>query len=182
MAVQTLTPSGIVWGSVALLAGATVAGWILLAGDGRGPGALGFRLSRDMGPEAGKGLVLKMLVGLAVGPGSVLLGRDVALLDPDLLFGDLFAPLVSLAVAVILFPLAVEVAWNASLSPRPFVMAIALAASLSFVTPIGYQTNLMVMGPGGYRPRDYMKAGLPLALLVMVTALTLIPWAWKFRL
>lgn len=66
VAVQTLTPSGIVWGSAALLAGATVAGWILLAGDGRGPGALGFRLSRDMGPEAGKGLVLGVLVGLAV--------------------------------------------------------------------------------------------------------------------
>ena len=53
------------------------------------------------------------------------------------------------AVAAMLLPLAVAVAWQGGFSPRPFVMAITMAASLSFVTPIGYQTNLMVMGPGG---------------------------------
>ncbi len=84
------------------------------------------------------------------------------------------------AVAAMLFPLAVAMAWEGGYSPRPFVMAITTAASLSFVTPIGYQTNLMVMGPGGYRPVDYLKCGFPLAIVVGVTALTLIPMIWPF--
>ncbi|MCG8587134.1 MAG: SLC13 family permease [Pirellulales bacterium] len=86
------------------------------------------------------------------------------------------------AVAVMLFPLAVAIAASGGYSPRPFIMAIALAASLSFLTPIGYQTNLMVMGPGGYRPRDYLRAGWPVALVVAVTAIALIPVVWPFEL
>jgi len=85
------------------------------------------------------------------------------------------------AVAAMLFPLAVAVADSGSYSPRPFIIAITLAASLSFITPIGYQTNLMVMGPGGYRPRDYMKCGLPLATILAVVALLLIPRIWPFH-
>jgi len=81
-----------------------------------------------------------------------------------------------------LFPLAVKVAWLGDYSPRPFVMAMAIAASLSFLTPVGYQTNLMVMGPGGYQMRDYLRAGAPLAALVMITALLLIPQIWPFGL
>ncbi len=86
------------------------------------------------------------------------------------------------AVAIMLFPIAVGIAAAGGFSPRPFVMAIALAASLSFLTPIGYQTNLMVMGPGGYRPRDYLRVGWPMALIVAVVALVLIPVAWPFEL
>jgi len=62
------------------------------------------------------------------------------------------------------------------------VMAISLAASLSFLSPIGYQTNLMVMGPGGYQPRDYLRVGWPLALLIGVVAMILIPVVWPFEL
>jgi len=86
------------------------------------------------------------------------------------------------AVAAMLFPLGVAMAAAGGFSPRPFVMAIALGASLSFITPIGYQTNLMVMGPGGYHPRDYLRAGWPLAVIVSVTALLLIPRIWPFAL
>jgi di/tricarboxylate transporter len=86
------------------------------------------------------------------------------------------------AVAVMLFPFGVAMAAAGGYSPRPFVMAIALAASLSFLTPIGYQTNLMVMGPGGYRPRDSLRVGWPLALLMAGTAITLIPQVWPFAL
>ncbi len=86
------------------------------------------------------------------------------------------------AVAVMLFPIGVAMAAASGLNPRPFVMAIALAASMSFLTPIGYQTNLMVMGPGGYRPRDYLRAGWPVALLVGITAWILIPVFWPFEL
>jgi di/tricarboxylate transporter len=84
------------------------------------------------------------------------------------------------AVAAMLFPLAVALAWQGDYNPRPFVMAVALAASLSFITPIGYQTNLMVMGPGGYRPMDYFRAGLPVTIVVTLTALFFIPKMWPF--
>ncbi len=82
------------------------------------------------------------------------------------------------AVAAMLFPIAVSVAMAGNYNPRPYVIAVTLAASLSFITPIGYQTNLMVMGPGGYRPSDYLKCGLPLAIAVSITALVLIPLIW----
>ncbi|MEM8865133.1 MAG: SLC13 family permease, partial [Planctomycetota bacterium] len=88
----------------------------------------------------------------------------------------------NIAVASMMIPLAISVAAAADLNPRPFIMAIAVSASLSFATPIGYQTNLMVMGPGGYHPRDYLKVGLPLALLTGITAWALIPWIWQFDL
>jgi di/tricarboxylate transporter len=84
-------------------------------------------------------------------------------------------------VAAMMFPIAVALAATAGWDPRPFVMAITVAASSSFITPIGYQTNLMVMGPGGYEPRDYLRVGAPLALLMMVTALVLIPLIWPFK-
>ncbi len=83
------------------------------------------------------------------------------------------------AVAAMMFPLAVATAAAGGYSPRPFVMTILLGASLTFLTPIGYQTNLMVMGPGGYRPRDYLRAGWPLAVLVGLTILVLVPRVWS---
>ncbi len=86
------------------------------------------------------------------------------------------------AVAIIMFHFAVDMATAGGFSPRPFVMAIALAASLSFLSPIGYQTNLMVMGPGGYQPRDYLRVGWPLALVMAAVALVLIPLVWPFAL
>lgn len=75
------------------------------------------------------------------------------------------------AVAAIMIPIVISIAVSSGTSPRPFIMAVALAASLAFVTPIGYQTNLMVMGPGGYRPGDYVKCGLPLSIAVATTAI-----------
>jgi di/tricarboxylate transporter len=86
------------------------------------------------------------------------------------------------AVAATLLPLAIGVAEAGQYNPRPFIMAIALAASLSFLTPLGYQTNLMVLGPGGYRPPDYLRAGAPVTFAVAVTALILIPMIWPFSL
>jgi len=86
----------------------------------------------------------------------------------------------NVAVAALLFPLVIAVAEAGGYSPRPFIIAISIAASLSFITPIGYQTNLMVMGPGGYRPLDYVKIGLPMALITATIALLLIPRIWAF--
>ena len=82
------------------------------------------------------------------------------------------------AVAAMLLPLAIEVAAQGNVNPRPYIIAVTLAASLSFITPIGYQTNLMVMGPGGYRPVDYLRVGIPLALVVGITALATIQLWW----
>ncbi len=87
----------------------------------------------------------------------------------------------NVAVASMMIPLSISVASAGGLSPRPFIMAVAIAASLSFATPIGYQTNLMVMGPGGYHPRDYLRVGGPLTLLCAATALCLIPVWWPLR-
>ena len=86
----------------------------------------------------------------------------------------------NVAVAAVMVYVAIGLASNLDVSPRPFIMAVTLAASLSFISPIGYQTNLMVMGPGGYRPRDYLRAGLPLSLCVATVALLLIPIIWPF--
>ena len=85
------------------------------------------------------------------------------------------------AAAVLIFPVAVAGAEALGVSPTPFVVAIMVAASAAFTTPIGYQTNLMVLGPGGYRFMDYVRFGLPLNLLVMVTALLVIPRVWPLH-
>jgi len=84
------------------------------------------------------------------------------------------------AAAVLMFPIAYAVAGDIGVSFMPFAIAIMLAASASFATPIGYQTNLMVMGPGGYRFSDYLKMGLPLNLVTAVVAVAVIPLVWPF--
>lgn len=72
------------------------------------------------------------------------------------------------AAAVLVFPIALSVAGDAGLDPRPVILAVAIAASTSFLTPIGYQTNTMVYGPGGYRFSDYARLGFPLTILVVI--------------
>ncbi|MDN3522107.1 SLC13 family permease [Halomonas ramblicola] len=84
------------------------------------------------------------------------------------------------AAAVLMFPIAVAVAEQLGVSFMPFTIAIMFAASASFMTPLGYQTNLMVLGPGGYRFTDYLRLGAPLSLLVGITAVGLIPLVWGF--
>jgi len=88
----------------------------------------------------------------------------------------------NVAVASIMIKIAISVAVVGGYDPRPFIIAVTLAASLSFITPIGYQTNLMVMGPGGYHPRDFWRVGWPLAALLTACALVLIPLLWPFAL
>ncbi len=79
------------------------------------------------------------------------------------------------AAAALMFPFAMQVSQTLEVSYMPFVIAVMIAASSGFATPIGYQTNLMVYGPGGYRFSDYVKVGVPLDILIGVVALTLIP-------
>jgi di/tricarboxylate transporter len=79
------------------------------------------------------------------------------------------------AAAVLMFPIAVGLAQEAGINPMPFIVAITVAASCEFSTPIGYQTNLMVMGPGGYRWLDYTRFGGPLTLICGVLCVVLAP-------
>jgi di/tricarboxylate transporter len=84
------------------------------------------------------------------------------------------------AAAVLVFPIAMAAAHGFGLDPRPFAIAIAVGASASFLTPIGYQTNTMVYGPGGYRFGDYARLGLPLTLLVVVLTAWIVPLYFGF--
>ena len=84
------------------------------------------------------------------------------------------------ATAIIMTPITLAASANLGLDPRPFIFAICYAASASFITPIGYQTNLMVYGPGGYKFSDYIRVGLPLSITLWVMAVILIPILWPF--
>ncbi len=82
------------------------------------------------------------------------------------------------ATAVIMAPIAVSVAQGVGGSPDAFLMAVAVGASCAFLTPIGHQSNTLVMGPGGYRFGDYWRLGLPLELLIIVLSVPLLAWIW----
>jgi di/tricarboxylate transporter len=84
------------------------------------------------------------------------------------------------AAAVLMFPFCLETARLYGADPKPFLIGLILSASASFMTPIGYQTNMMVYGPGGYRFTDFLKIGAPLNLLLAIVAVILIPQIWGF--
>jgi di/tricarboxylate transporter len=84
------------------------------------------------------------------------------------------------AAAALMFPLAMSTAASLNVSPMPFVITVMMAASAGFATPIGYQTNLMVYGPGGYKFSDYVRLGVPLDLLIWAITVTLTPIFFPF--
>jgi len=84
------------------------------------------------------------------------------------------------AAAVMTFPIAWQTAADLGANPLPFIMAICVAASCGFASPMGYQTNLMIYGPGGYKFSDYLRFGGPLNLIVMVLTIVLAPLIWPF--
>lgn len=151
--------------------------------------------------DARQAIEWPVLVGIAAsfGLGTALESAGIARSFADLLATSTqgYGPIASLAAiylgtmllnelitnngaAALAFPFAIEVAKKLDVSPRPFVVAIALAASYAFASPIGYQTHMMVYGPGGYRFVDFMRVGIPLNVLLWIAAVMMIPWIWPF--
>ncbi len=132
-----------------------------------------FGLSEALTRTGAAGGVAAGLVAVtaSLGPMAVLAGVYV--------LGTTFSLFISnAAAAALIFPIAHTTAVDAGLDPRPFAVALAMAASAAFATPMGYQTNLMVYGPGGYRFTDFVRVGLPLNLLTFLVAMAVIPWVW----
>jgi di/tricarboxylate transporter len=84
------------------------------------------------------------------------------------------------AAAVLLAPIALNIASDLGVSPYPLAMTVAVAASAAFLSPVAHPANLLVMGPGGYRFSDYLKVGLPLTLVVLVVVMLVLPIFWPF--
>ena len=82
------------------------------------------------------------------------------------------------ATAILILPIAISAALELGVNPKPFIIAVCFGASACFATPIGYQTNLLVYGPGGYRFGDFLKLGIPLNLIVLLLGTLLIPVIW----
>ena len=86
----------------------------------------------------------------------------------------------NVAALTILFPIALSAAFQMGVSPKPFLIAILIASVSSFATPNGYMTNLIVQGAGGYKYKDYIKAGLPLNIIFLIICVLLVPYFWEF--
>ena len=82
------------------------------------------------------------------------------------------------ATAVIAAPIAVQIAERLHVSPDPFLMGVAVAASCAFLTPIGHKNNTLILGPGGYRFGDYWRMGLPLEILIVIISVPMLLWVW----
>jgi len=95
------------------------------------------------------------------------------------LLTSVLSELINHAVAVVVTPVAIGLALSLGVDPRPLVIAVMIAASATFATPISYQTNMMVYGPGGYRFTDFLRVGIPLNLSVGLIASALIPVFWQ---
>ncbi len=155
------------------------------------------------GSEALRSIELQviLLVGAALGIGKALEVSGAASYIANSILGTVGStnPVVILAViyvltvvlseflsnnatAAMMGSLALATAAQMNVNPRPFLIAVTIAASCAFASPIGYQTNLMVLNAGGYKFMDYVKVGLPLNFLCMIVALIVIPLAWTFEL
>jgi di/tricarboxylate transporter len=118
------------------------------------------------------------LIVEGVSPGLSTLPAPLILFVVFLMTSTLTEIVSNNAVAVIMTPIAISLGAALGLDPRPLVVAVMIAASCAFATPIGYQTNTLVYGPGGYKFSDFMRVGIPLNLSVAVLASIVIPFIW----
>lgn len=192
------------WPALALFAALLVlmtTGWVSTVVAAGGVAFLMVALGCISASEARRTVEWQVLVTIAAafGIGTALENSGAAAAIADAAFGSMkdLGPVFALAAiyvvvslmtelitnnaaAVLLFPFCLETAEIYDASPRPFIMALVLAASASFMTPIGYQTNMMVYGPGGYRFGDFVRFGAPLNALLAIVAIALVPWIWPF--
>ncbi len=164
-------------------AGAAVALRCIAPGDARSAidlsvlavigASLGLARALDKSGVAGAIAGLLVEAGRGLGPFGVL----VAIYLATMLLTEIIS---NNAAAALVFPIAFAAALQLDVDPRPFSIAVAVAASLSLATPLGYQTNLMVYGPGGYRFSDFLRIGAPLQVILAGIALFLIPRIWSF--
>lgn len=133
--------------------------------------ALGFAMQKTGATKLYADLFLSIFDGM--GPEHVLAGI--------ILLSSICTHILSNnATAVLLLPIAISTALSLGVNPKPFIIGICFGASACFATPIGYQTNLLVYGPGGYRFSDYLKLGMPLNIIIIVCSSVLIPMFWPF--
>jgi di/tricarboxylate transporter len=123
--------------------------------------------------SGGTGLIAETIVGATQGlaPAIIL----TVLMIVTMTLSDV---LNNTATTVIAAPIAMQIAQSLKVSPDPFLMAVAVAASCAFLTPIGHKNNTLIMGPGGYRFGDYWRMGLPLEILVVAVAIPVILIVW----
>jgi di/tricarboxylate transporter len=137
--------------------------------------ACAFAISKAMNKSGLADMVAHQIIGMTdtLGP--------YALLAILFIITNLFTEIITNnAAAALAFPIAISVAHQLGVCPTPFFIVICVAASSSFSTPIGYQTNLIVQGVGGYKFTDFVKVGLPLNILVFLISVFLIPIFWGF--
>ncbi|MGI9384419.1 MAG: SLC13 family permease [Methyloligellaceae bacterium] len=125
--------------------------------------------------SGGTGLIANGIVTLTVGASPALV--LTLLMVVTMTLSDV---LNNTATAVIAAPVAVDIANLLGVSPDPFLMAVAIAASCAFLTPIGHKNNTLIMGPGGYRFGDYWRMGLPLEILVIAVSVPMLLIVWPF--
>jgi di/tricarboxylate transporter len=168
-----------------LAAGAMIATGCISASDARKsvdlPVLIAIAASFGVGKALEQSGIAKMFAGLLVdltqswGPTATL----AAIYLGTMVLNELIS---NNAAAALSFPFCLESARLLGVNERPFIMAVTLAASYAFASPIGYQTHMMVFGPGGYRFTDFMRVGIPLNILMWITAVILIPFVWPFYL
>jgi di/tricarboxylate transporter len=193
----------------ALFVGAIALGVVFLAGAGLMPilqasliGVLLLLGTKIVSPSEARGAIeLDLLItiaasfgiaaaidksGLAATLGEGIISGFGALGPTGVLFGVVLATLVvtelitNNAAAVLLFPIGLAAAQSLGVDARPFAVGVCAAASLSFLTPIGYQTNTMVYGLGGYKFSDFFRLGFPLTIVAMILIVVLVPVFWPF--
>ncbi|MBN1354890.1 SLC13 family permease [bacterium] len=191
------------WTALAILIGMIVsvtAGWFSMLQASLLAGGLLFLTGCCSAEAARKAVDTRLLLAIASALG---IGKALETSGAALAFADFFlklagnSPWLSLlivyfitmiftelitnnAAAVLMFPVAQASAQTLDVNFMPFVIAIMVAASASFSSPIGYQTNLMVYGPGGYHFSDFARMGAPLGILVGIITVTLVPFLWPF--
>ncbi len=149
---------------------------------------------KDLSKSIDYNLAIIIVMSLALGSAMIKSGAADLLAESILslflpfgtigiLFGIFFitsilaAFITSKAAAAIIFPISLTMAANLNLPPMPFVLVVAFASAANFMTPIGFQTNLMVFGPGGYKFNDFMRVGGPLTVIYMIVTVAIL-WLW----